>query len=57
VLKVREGRVQRVPVQLGTTAGLRVQIKAGLAMGDTVLTGQAKAADGARVRVRPASAP
>ena len=54
VLRMRAGRVERVPVRLGETDSEteRVEVVAGLAAGDTVLTGAAVATTpGTRVRV------
>lgn len=49
VLRVKSGRVERVPVQLGLRSATLSEIKAGLAAGDIVLAGDAE--PGARVRV------
>ncbi len=56
VERVRQGRVERVDVQLGMRDGQanRVQIVAGVAAGDTLLRGAAQAIDpGTPVRVTP----
>ena len=53
VLRVRDGRVQRVPVTLGLRGLTLTEVTAGLAAGDRVLAGAATvaAADGQRLRV------
>jgi len=60
VLRLRAGRVERVPVRLGDTDSEteRVEVVAGLAAGDTILTGAAVGTTpGTQVRVgRPAPA-
>jgi RND family efflux transporter MFP subunit len=59
VLRVKGGRVERVPVQLGTrdSESDRVEVLSGLAPGDTVLVGGALGTPpGTRVQVRPAGA-
>jgi HlyD family secretion protein len=50
VLRVRDGRVARVPVQLGLRSSTQSEIRAGLAVGDVVLAVDAE--PGARVRVK-----
>jgi RND family efflux transporter MFP subunit len=63
VLRLRGGRVERVPVRLGGTdsESERVEVVAGLAAGDTILTGAAVGTTpGTQVRVgraAPAAAP
>lgn len=62
VLRMRAGRVERVPVRLGETDSEteRLEVVAGLAPGDTVLTGAAVATTpGTRVRIgrAPAAVP
>lgn len=55
VLRLKASRVERVPVELGIRdeIGERVQVKSGVAAGDTVLLGSAQGlSDGAVVRVR-----
>lgn len=53
VLRVRDGRVQRVPVTLGLRGLTLTEVTAGLAAGDRVLAGAATVAvaDGQRLRV------
>lgn len=55
VLRLRGARVQRVPVELGVRDDVaeRIEIRSGLAVGDTVLLGSAQGlSDGTVVRVR-----
>jgi membrane fusion protein, multidrug efflux system len=55
VLRIRNARVERVPVQLGVRDEVRelAEVRAGLAPGDTVLLGTAQSlAEGTVVRVR-----
>jgi RND family efflux transporter MFP subunit len=57
VLRVREGRVERVPVKLGLRdeVAQQVAVASGLQAGDVVLLGSARneVAEGARVKVEP----
>jgi HlyD family secretion protein len=62
VLRVREGRVQRVPVRLGLRGMAMTEVEEGLAAGDQVLAAstldaRALPRDGSRVRVVPQQAP
>lgn len=60
VLRVREGKVERVPVALGMRDELtdRIEVRSGLIPGDTVLRGSARAgiAEGTAVQLAPTTA-
>jgi RND family efflux transporter MFP subunit len=57
VLRVREGRLERVPVKLGLRDDVaqQVEVRSGLQAGDVVLLGSARGevAEGAKVKVEP----
>lgn len=58
VFVVRDGKVQRVPVQLGYINGEFAEVRAGLAEGDQVVTaGKVAIRDGSEVEVINAAAP
>jgi RND family efflux transporter MFP subunit len=52
VFRVRDGRVERVPVRLGVVSALQAEVLSGLAEGDEVVAGDAvgRLVDGARIR-------